>query len=273
MGRHDRYAQSGYDFTATLPPPFTLPGPIPFFSLGSFTHRNFEVDDPSLTSVQLDVVLVISVDGVPRAPLTFTFTFNHEETPNNLTPCPYPTPPGEGCTDRVTIVASPTPTTFNVDGVDYTLSMSFLNNGNPVSEFITREGGTINSSGLVGEFTSPPIPPGTPVLTVDKSGPATMNPAEWGDFAIDVRNAGTVDAFNVTLLDRLPDGPTGGMCDTTPQILSARVFAADGVTPVPGKGPLVQGTDYSLAYNGAACELTLNTLTRRFGDRCRRTSA
>ena len=150
-------------------------------------------------------------------------------------PCPYPTPPGEGCTDRVTIVASPTPTTFNVDGVDYTLSMSFLNNGNPVSEFITREGGTINSSGLVGEFTLPPIPPGTPVLTVDKSGPATMNPAESGDFALDVQNVGTVDAFNVTLLDRLPDGPTGGMCDTTPQISSARVFAADGVTPVRAK--------------------------------------
>ena len=131
-------SQSGYDFTGTLPPPFTLPGPIPFFSLGSFTHRNFEVDDPSLTSVQLDVVLAINVDGVPRAPLTFTFTFNHQETPNNQTPCPYPTPVGEGCTDRVTIVASPTPTTFNVDGVDYTLSMSFLNNGNPVSEFITQ---------------------------------------------------------------------------------------------------------------------------------------
>ncbi|HEY3515492.1 MAG TPA: THxN family PEP-CTERM protein, partial [Gammaproteobacteria bacterium] len=254
-------SQSGYDFTATLPPPFSLPGPIPFFSLGSFTHQNFAVDDPSLTSVQLDVLLVISVDGVPRPPLTFTFTFNHEETPNNQTPCPYPTPPGEGCTDRVTIVASPTPTTFNVDGIDYTLQMSFLNNGSPISEFITREGGTINSSGLVGEFVLPPIPPGTPALTVDKTGPATMNPAELSDFALDVQNTGTLDAFNVTLLDRLPDGPTGGMCDTTPQITSARVFAADGVTPVPGKGPLVQGTDYSLVWNGAACELTLTTLT------------
>ena len=47
----------------------------------------------------------------------------------------------------MTIVASPTPTTFNVDGVDYTLSMSFLDNGNPVSEFITREGGTTNTLG------------------------------------------------------------------------------------------------------------------------------
>jgi uncharacterized repeat protein (TIGR01451 family) len=253
--------QSGYDFTATTPPPFTLPGPVPFFSLGSFTHRNFEVGDPSLTSVLLDVVLVISVDGVPRAPLTFTFTFNHQETPNNLNPCPFPTPPGEGCTDRVTIVASPSPTTFNVDGFDYTLSMSFLNNGSPVSEFITREGGTINSSGLVGEFTPPPIPPGTPVLNVDKSGPATMNPAESGDFAIDVHNAGTVDAFNVTLLDRLPNGPTGGMCDTPPQVLSARVFATDGVTPVPGKGPLAEGADYSLGYDGVACELTFDAVS------------
>jgi hypothetical protein len=76
--------QSGYDFTAAspLPPAFELPGPLPFFSLGSFVHRNFAVDDPSLVSVQLDVVLVISVDGVPRSPLTFTYTFNHVETPN-----------------------------------------------------------------------------------------------------------------------------------------------------------------------------------------------
>ena len=248
--------QSGYDFTATLPPPQTFPGPIPFFSLGTFTHRNFEVGDPSLTSTQLDVVLVLSVDGVSTGPLSFTFTLNHEETPNNQTPCPYPTPPGEGCTDRVTIVASAQPTTFQVDGVDYTLSMSFLVDGNPVSEFITREGGTTNTSGLVGQFI-----PGTPELTVEKSGPATMNATEWGDFVLDVRNLGVSAAVDVTLVDRLPDGPTGGMCDTTPEVLSARVFAADGVTPVPGKGPLVQGTDYSLVYNGAACELTLNTLT------------
>lgn len=247
--------QSGYDFTATLPPPFTLPGPIPFFSLGTFTHRNFAVGDPSLTSAQLDVLLVLAVDGVSTGPLSFTFTLNHDETPNNLDPCPYPTPPGEGCTDRVTIVASAEPTTFNVDGVDLTLAMSFLDNGSPVDEFITREGGTVNTSGLVGDFT---LPPG---LTVAKTGPATMRLGEWGNFAIGMQNASASDAYNVTLVDRLPDGPTGGMCDTTPQVVSARVFAADGVTPIPGKGSLVQGTDYSLAYNSAACELTFNTLT------------
>jgi uncharacterized repeat protein (TIGR01451 family) len=254
--------QSGYDFTAAspLPPPFQLPGSVPFFSLGSFVHRNFAVDDPSLTSVQLDVFLVISVDGVPRPPLTFTYTFNHVETPNNLDPCPFdPVPPPDGCSDRVSIVASPTPTTFNVDGVDYTLGLSFLDPaGNPVSQFITSEGGVTNTTGLVGQFTPPP---GTPVLTVDKSGPAKLKPAEFGTFGIDVHNTGNIDAHSVTLVDRLPDTPTGGMCTTPPQVLSARVFAADGVTPVPGKGSLVEGTDYSLVYNGAACELTLNTLS------------
>ena len=58
------------------------------------------------------------------------------------------------------------------------------------------------------------------------------------------------------------------MCDVTPQILSARVFAADGTTPVPGKGPLVQGTDYTFSYAGApTCELTLTMLTPAGVDR------
>ena len=247
--------QSGYDFTGQLPPPFDLPGPIPYFSLGTFTHRNFTVGEPWLVSAELDVILVLAVDGVPTGPLTFTFTINHDETPNNLDPCPYPTPPGEGCTDRVQIVASPNPTTFNVDGVDYTLEMSFLDNGSPVDEFITREGDTVNQSGLVGEFT---LPPG---LTVAKTGPATMRIAEWGDFNLAVQNASEADAYDATIIDVLPDGPNGGMCDMAPEILSAQVFQSDGVTPVPGKGLLVEGVDYTAAWDGANCELTLNTLT------------
>ena len=248
-------SQSGYDFTANLPPPFELPGAIPFFSLGDFTHRNFTVGDPSLVSVELDVELVIAIDGVITGPLLFTFTLNHDETPNNLDPCPYPTPVGEGCTDRVTIVASAEPTTFNVEGVDYTLDMSFLNNGSPVDEFITREGGTVNSSGLVGDFT---LPPG---LSVTKTGPATLRQAEWGNFVIGVQNESEADAYYATIVDRLPDGPTGGMCDAPPEILSAQVFESDGVTPIAGKGPLAEGTDYTLAWDAGTCELTLNTQT------------
>ncbi len=243
--------QSGYDVTITIPDPLKFP-------VATFSHRNFAVSDPSLTSVQLDIILDFTVNGVQTGPLTFTFTFHHEETPNNLNPCPYPTPPGEGCTDRVTFFDVPNPTTFTVGGKTYTMSMTFLDaNGNPVSEFITREGGVVNTAQLNGSFVLVP-----PVLEVTKSGPATMTIGQSGDFTIDARNTGPNDAWNTTIRDVLPNGATGGMCDTTPQVLSARVFAADGVTPIPGKGPLLAGTDFALSYAGApTCELALTMLT------------
>ena len=109
---------------------------------------------------------------------------------------------------------------------------------------------------------TPPMTIAAPELIVNKSGPATMNLGEWGEFVIDVANAGLSDAWDVSLRDLLPDGTTGGMCDLTPEILSARVFAADGITPVPGKGPLTAGTDYQLSWNDApACELNLTMVS------------
>jgi uncharacterized repeat protein (TIGR01451 family)/fimbrial isopeptide formation D2 family protein len=120
---------------------------------------------------------------------------------------------------------------------------------------------------LPGEWgISPPLTIAAPELVVTKTGPATigrtLNLGEWGDFGIDVNNTGLTDAWDVTIVDRLPDGPTGGMCDMTPEVLNAQVFEADGVTPVPGKGPLTAGTDFTMTYSGAPrCELTLTMLT------------
>src|SRR6185312_10543705 len=82
-----------------------------------------------------------------------------------------------------------------------------------------------------------------------------------GQFGLNVQNTGVSDAWNATILDRLPSGATGGMCSTTPQVVSAQVFQADGVTAVPGKGPLVAGTDFSITYSQPACQLTLNMFT------------
>src|SRR5262249_46209003 len=104
-----------------------------------------------------------------------------------------------------------------------------------------------------------------PTLVLRKSGPATMNLGQWGNFGIDVQNSGQSDAWNVSLRDLLPNvvtGATGGMCNLTPQILSAQIFASDGVTPVAGKGPLNNGTDYSLSYSAAPnCQLDITMLT------------
>ena len=239
--------QSGYDVTVTIPDPSMFP-------VADFSHRNFTVPDPSLTSVELDFVLDFAVDGNPTGPLTFTFTFTHEETPNNLDPCPYPTPPGEGCTDRVVFFEAPDPTTFTIGGKTFTLGLSFLDpSGDPIGEFITREGGVINSADLDTDFALVP-----PELVVTKTGPAVLTLAQPGDFTLDIQNVGPNDAWNATILDRLPDGATGGLCDVTPEVLGAQVFAADGVTPVPGKGPLTPGVDFTVSYASApTCELSL----------------
>ena len=104
--------------------------------------------------------------------------------------------------------------------------------------------------------------PAAAQLVVRNSGPATLNLGRWGNFGIDVQNSGPGDAWNVSLRDLLPNGATGGMCNLTPQILSAQVFAADGVTAVAGKGPLIQGSDYSLNYSAAPnCQLDMTMLT------------
>jgi large repetitive protein len=105
---------------------------------------------------------------------------------------------------------------------------------------------------LPGEWgITPPMTIVAPNLVVTKSGPATMNLGTAGQFVVDVLNDGTGDAWGITLVDRLPSGPTGGMCDVAPEILSVTL----------GGTPLTQGTGYALSYTGApSCELTLNLL-------------
>jgi uncharacterized repeat protein (TIGR01451 family) len=101
-----------------------------------------------------------------------------------------------------------------------------------------------------------------PELVVTKTGPATMNIGEWGDFVVDVANTGLSDAWDVSLRDLLPSGATGGMCDLAPEILSAQVLAADGVTALPGRPALSAGSDYTLNYSPApSCTLDVTMLT------------
>src|SRR6266481_2497905 len=133
-------------------------------------------------------------------------------------------------------------------------------------------GTTVTNTGVV-TWDNPPqsasgsvsiqvVAPTPPALTLTKGGPTTMNLGQLGRFTLNIQNTGMTDAWNVTIVDKLPTGATGGMCTATPQILSAQVFQADGVTPVPGKGPLAAGTDYTVSYAGApTCTLTLNLLS------------
>ena len=105
-----------------------------------------------------------------------------------------------------------------------------------------------STSHLPGEWgISEPLTIAAPELIMTKTGPATLgrtlNLGEWGTFGLDVQNTGLGDAWDTTLIDILPDGATGGMCDATPEVLSAQIFATLTVSPalIAGKGPLNGG--------------------------------
>src|SRR5213594_1300647 len=156
-----------------------------------------------------------------------------------------------------------------------TITFDVMVNANVASGTVISNQGFVSGTGFTDQPSDDPRTPApndptqdtvgslaAPVLVVTKSGPATMNLGQWGNFGIDVRNTGLSDAWNVTLRDLLPHGATGGMCDLRPEILSAQVFAADGVTPVAGKGPLNAGSGYSLSYSAApSCQLDITMLT------------
>ena len=101
---------------------------------------------------------------------------------------------------------------------------------------------------------------GADVLTLEKGGPLLMQTAVPETFTLNVHNASDSPAFGLTIVDLLPNGPTGGMCDASPAQISAQVFEADGVTAV--SPVLVENTDFSASFIGDPdCSLTITMLT------------
>jgi len=98
-----------------------------------------------------------------------------------------------------------------------------------------------------------------PALTVQKSGPATISALAPGTFTLDVQNTGGSTAWQTTLSDVLPNVTTpspGSMCGSQPTNVTARVYQADGVTPV--SAALIIGTDFTVGFAAApACTMTV----------------
>ena len=98
-----------------------------------------------------------------------------------------------------------------------------------------------------------------PNLTMQKSGPSTMTALAPGTFTLNVQNTGGSTAWQTTLADILPNvtSPSpGSMCGSAPTDVTARIYQADGVTPV--SASLVSGTDFTVSFAGApACTMTI----------------
>jgi len=244
-----------FTYTLTMPVLFDPATTTVINTSGSVNdlHGITLVDDLNATGVDLTYLSHVAYWDSSGAPVAHTFS----NVGGVLTFDAFPiVPAGEQIKLEITVVLEDTP--VNAPGTQF-INTAKWDFGRLIDGVFYQP--------LPGEWgISPPMTIAAPELIVTKTGPATLgrtlNLGQWGDFGIDVQNTGLGDAWDVTLLDRLPDGPTGGMCNVTPEVLSAQVFAADGVTPVPGKGPLTQGVDFSFSYTAVPnCELTLNMLT------------
>jgi uncharacterized repeat protein (TIGR01451 family)/fimbrial isopeptide formation D2 family protein len=155
-------------------------------------------------------------------------------------------PAGEQVVIDVTVRVLDTPT--NVSGLTFTNTASYTYNtfnGTPASQQ-AGAGATTPNMTIVGPDS----------VTLQKTGPATLIAATPGTFTLNVHNTGSGSAWDLSIVDLLPDVAAGGMCANAPVITSARIFQADGVTPV--SAPLVAGTDYVATFAPApTCSYTI----------------
>ena len=97
-------------------------------------------------------------------------------------------------------------------------------------------------------------------LSMQKSGPATMRIGVPATFTLNVQNTGTATAWDTTITDILPNPAPGGMCDDAPPTaITARMYLANGVTPV--AAALTAGVDYITSFANATPSATTCTLT------------
>jgi len=89
---------------------------------------------------------------------------------------------------------------------------------------------------------------GPDTLTLEKSGPADMRIGIPEVFTLNVHNTGTAPAWDITVSDLLPsfEPLPGGMCNVSPDTVTAQIFLANGITPV--TAVLTQGIDYVVSF-------------------------
>ncbi|MDJ0818452.1 MAG: SdrD B-like domain-containing protein [Desulfobacterales bacterium] len=232
--------------------PFTYRVTVPTTPQATALNDVRIIDDLTASAADLSVVSVTKVSGSqPWVPV------NTGSGGNLVIEDPaigIDIPAGEQIVVDITVILDDTAT--NVSGLvfnntaDYTYNQS---NNDP---------GTVAPGGA--DSTADMTIVGPDVLTLEKTGPATMQVGTPGSFTLNVHNPSSGIAWNPALTDRLPDGATGGTCGAGPSNVTAQFFEADGVTPA--SGVLAEGTDYQVSFNGApTCEWNISLLSAAGG--------
>ncbi len=155
-------ARSAYRFEPAATPFSPAPLVTTPFALGLFSHYNFPIPTPWLTSVDLNFAFTIS--GATPGAFADVWTLNHEETPNVAGTCAYGAPSDVPCPDRVTfnLTTGSAPTPFTIGTDHYILTLlgfgASAGAGDLNPDFITQEG-LINTTTLWAELEL--VPPST----------------------------------------------------------------------------------------------------------------
>jgi fimbrial isopeptide formation D2 family protein/uncharacterized repeat protein (TIGR01451 family) len=225
---------------------FTYRITVPAAPMTTALHDVRILDNLGATGADLSFVSMTAVGG------PYTWTPVNTGTATNLviedTTNGIDIPAGQQVVIDITVVLNDSPT--NVSGLQFSNTASYTYNQLANDPATQQPGG----SGTTGNLTIV----GPDVLTLDKSGPADMYLDVPDTFTLNVHNAGTGTAWDVTVIDLLPNPTPGGMCDTAPTNITAQLYLADGTTAV--GGPLVAGSDFTFNFTGApSCTLTITT--------------
>lgn len=140
------YGQSGYDFVSAATP-VTVSSNGSAFALGSFTHLNYPIVGTALTNIDL----ALSLQDIGVFDVGTTFSFTHNETPNNTG--------GPADNDLVTITNPVVDRAFSYDGGSYYFNLfGFSQDGGAtISTTFSTVEGKANTATLYGRITEAPL--------------------------------------------------------------------------------------------------------------------
>ena len=232
--------------TATIGQTFNYRITVPATPMTVALHNVVILDDLSASAADLNFVKVTRVSG--SQPWTPVNTGTNKNLVIQDSGSGIEIPAGEQIQMDITVQVANT--AVNVAGLKFHNTASYLYDQ-------IKGDNTTQKAG--GGATTPDMTIVEPDVTLQKTGPATVLFGQPSTFTLNVQNTGTSKAWDLTVVDELPNPTPGGMCDTAPTNIIAGIYDAAGTTLLRS---LTAGTDFTSSFAPApTCTLTVITQT------------
>jgi len=241
--------------TAAIGEPFRYTITVPATPLSTSLYDVRILDDLSASAADLTFIRVSKVSGAGSWTPVNTGTLTNlviEDTATGID-----IPAGEQIVIDITARLTDTQPAVSPPPAPNNTGALFSNTAAYTYNQVNGDAGTRQTGGA--DTTADMTIVGPDMLVMDKEGPANMSVGTPAGFVLDIHNTHTGGAWNLTVMDRLPDDPVnGGTCGAGPSNIVAQFFDDGGA---PTSGVLASGTDYTVNFDAATCEWTLQLLS------------